>query len=633
MNPIISDNYNSSNSSGQEQFFIYETVPRNTPELIGSLSDCENTQSFLRCENATPSLESLNHVAKELTQAIAEGLSHEKCEKRINLHYNKKNHALLWHLYDFIHSVVCDDHYRALLDITDLMKNRIGKELLLSILDKPHFSIYGVDQKISLRELVVNHEMVALERLLPIDDESSEGEIIKIHTSSKRRSQSPQTNKNALFTALPNMGVISTKKEKLEECFEKALQSLIKKPEGRVTIIYTYPLYKTDESLFIFLRTLLPKNGQYVRQFLDDLSKHLFPHGTGQIIAAKESYKGLISDLNIDEPALQMNTLKERVALENIPELFPKELLFTCWSNLSGEAIVKGLTHRDALLFRSTDVASIGKCLKNGIKSIEATSVFFPATLFEIAYQIVSKVDNAKQRETEISKFATIGYSLLMKKNFNGAMQVSAALNHPAVRRLWESNKALYADCQTLIDQCNQDYNEPFNRKVLPYESSIYQSLQKTYVDMKDEKIKFTTGLQDLAQKIRLLKNGRLMCSNLGIQSKKLHVVQFLSNFKRITEEALIEYSFLCHDQERFYTNNLPKKLYEWNATDLAQFISQLGDRNAIKTLLDQGIFTGNILIDELDNNKHFMDEWPYDLRVSFAALYAKHMILSFSRQ
>lgn len=574
-------------------------------------------------------------TAEELTQAIAFELSYEKCKKLINLHIDNKSREILGHLYSFLHSVVCHDQYQAQIDIIPLVDNIQGRELLLSILNQSLFCIDGVDQKLTLRQLVLHRGMDGIDNCLPIDDvDHSEGDNIKINTSSNRRSRSPQTRENISFSAI-GKNVISTKEKKMDKSFGKVIKSLLKEPEGRVTILYTYPLYTTDESLFKFLRTLLPKMERYVHHFLSALSKHLFPHGVSPIIDAKESYQSLLSDLKIDEPALQIKALKERLALENIPELCPKEPITIRWSDLSSEAIVKGLSQRDALLFRLTNVATIGEYLESGKDptSIQTTRVFFLTTALEIAYQIVCKVDNAMQREVEILKFVDIGHSFLMKKNYNGAMQVSAALNHPAVRRLWESNKEICAECQNLIDQCNKDYSNPFNWKVLPYESSIYQSLQKTYVDMKDEKIKFATGLKDLAEKIRLLKNGRLMCSNLGIKAEKLRIIQFLSSSKNVTEEALLEYSYLCCDQERFYTKDLPKHLHEWNATDLAQFISQFGDRKEIKALLDQGVFTGNILIHELDKDKHFMDEWSYDIRVGFAELYAKHRTLSFGQQ
>ncbi len=567
---------------------------------------------------------SLIEAAEYLIQAIASPWSCEECEKIITLRNNIEDQELLNRLFLFVHSIVTNDEYNAQLELIDLIKNTKGREILHSILDRRQFSVNGKDgQKLSLRELILNHNMKGVENTLSSCNKDETPKIQgKIFTTSSRRTRSIQASLDPLCS-------ISTKNEKISKCFENALPSLLQESKGRVTIIYTYPLYKTDESLFNFLRTLLPKNERVVRKFLGDFAKHFFPHGVNQIIAAKGSYQLLLSDLKIDIPTLQIESLEKQLPLKNISELLPKEPLVTCWSDLSEEEIIEGLTHRDAFLLRSTDVASIGKWLNSQPNSqlIGTTRMVFDYTVTEIAYQIVSKTDDAVQRESEILKFVRIGRSLLKNKNFNGAMQVSMALNQPAVRRLWESNKATCSPCEKLIAQCtrfrDKGYDDYVNEKVLPYESSIYLSLQKTYADIKNEKIQFTTGLKKLALNIRLLKNGRLICSDLGIQAEKLRVIQFLSGFQAVTQEAIEEYSFLCFGIKRNFTRGIPKLLHKWNATDLVRFIS---NRTWAKAVLNQGIFTGNILIQKLEQNKHFMDNWPYDIRVGFANLYAQHV-------
>jgi len=427
----------------------------------------------------------------------------------------------------------------------------------------------------------------------------------------------------------------------LESRFLRTVEDFLSTHEGIQTLIYTYPLFTTEGKLFETLQTCKKER---VYKFLCELVLNGFPNGIEQMTASIEQLKLLTKVLEIKTPT----ALENRIAQDILPQhkLLPKsvvpqkvaqskEILQSFWNE--GQ-----ITARDAYLVQLIGLKEVKGWLENEKEIPEIIKIseeIFSRTTESIAFQIVSELDGVARSEI-ILKFLDIACSLLKSGNFNGAMQISKAFSQPAVAPFWRNldfgsttaDRKLFAlFCSPTSNYSNyRDEMKEFemtnrNAKLcLPVVSILFDDLKSTYgrlVNCTDPTLN-QKDLKALAENVQLLMNFRKVKRN-----HEDHYIPFWLGLEKITREILLEYSFLCIGGRRWYVRDLPKDLISWGASDLVRYlVGEIRDSKMAIELFAQSIYDGKRLLEKLDQDKHFMDNWRDDIRGYFMQLHLEHV-------
>lgn len=372
-------------------------------------------------------------------------------------------------------------------------------------------------------------------------------------------------------------------------------------------IIYSYPLFTNEETLFKFLITQKKEFSSFIPIFLRQLALEAFPNGFANFQAAANSFISLKDEM-VDDPlftCLLKNAIDYRPLEKSTqPKFLPTASNIEWFERWSIDYFVDVLTQRDINIYCAISFGDLRANLEHPStppSSILAVTCQFDRTVNWLCLEILKRND-ARERTKMIQLVRIIGRVLFHHKNYHGAMQVALAFSKIQVSRILSPKESEEINGESFVKDLTPDNNYRNYRALLNYPNSNSPELSILPVFFKDllfaHEMKAFDEIALMMEKFYRTQTF-LHPTNL-LNGDDLEGLSFVSQLPTTHDSTLDEMSSLIKDWHFPRADYLPQNLEDWTMSHFYSFLEKHDRKSNVGTLMSKNIYSGKDLVDYL---------------------------------
>lgn len=419
---------------------------------------------------------------------------------------------------------------------------------------------------------------------------------------------------------------LSQIKKSIKKCSEKKYEHLSK------VIIYSYPFFTNEETLFKFLITQKDVYPSFIIIFLRQFALEAMPNGLENFCAVNKTFSDLKDGL-LDDPlfsCLIQNQLKcSRLDISKLSKLQTRTPEVEWFKRWRIEHFIEVLTQRDINLYCSITFEDVKFNIKNQLSP--PTSIFsvvdhFNRTVNWICFEILKRKDQ-RERTKMVQLFRVIGRMLYNNKNFHGASQVALAFSKMDLNRILSSQEEKELMDEEFMIDINPNGNYKNYRELLSYPNCKSFEIPILPVFFKDILYAYETkSIETLSHLMEIFNRSKtFLHPRTQFEKNDRDALKFVSQFPDIDDTVLYEMSNLIKKWEFPRTVLLPQHLEDWNLSHFYTFLEERNEQLAMYDLFSRNIYSGQNFITYLKKCSSF-EEADYKInKVGFTIRFREY--------